>query len=798
MELNTALKWPEAPAWSLIVGDLGRWLILMGLAAFIASILSWSVAPFKPTIERVGKVTFSVGAICVIGSIVCLGTLFVNEQFQYSSVQASIQAGLPIKYKIASIWSHQEGSFLLWGVTSSIFALLATRGSGHYRRWFTISYATFLACLCGILAYETPFKLTLTHGKALIPPDGAGLTPSLQNYWVVIHPPTIFTGFGSLTVMYCFAIAAMLTGNKTDWVKMVRPWALLSLSILGLGLCMGGFWAYETLGWGGFWAWDPVENVSFVPWILTAALTHGLIVQASKGRWGPTNVLLGGLPFLAFVYGTFLTRSGLYADVSVHSFAQMDKSALVILRYFLIASVLTFAAIWVFKGFKGPVPSDNESGVDREGLYRFGMLLVGSIGLFTAIGMSVPLLMFMIGKQAKVVEERLYHQILVWPFVPLLIFMAIAPFATWRSMPWRQLLNRLLNVLSFTVMLTGIAYYIFRHPVIGVHAQGNETIGFPFGKEVPGMLWITALFALCVFAALANLWRIADVFKRAKMSTGGFVAHLGVATLMAGMILSRGFEQKETAFVQASTPGRALDYTIAFKKFEGKDITDRDYKVLFNVSHINPDGTETNFEARPGLYYMFSDQEQPKAMTWPHIQHQFSHDIYFALHDPVTDVWKDPVSLKPGESHVENNVRVTYEKMTMVGPPGKIGTKFGAMLRVRTQRGEFHSNPTLVMTESGLVPVLASVDRDLNSSMVGMNAGDRSVLVQIHYAEPVFPIDLFYKPMPVLVWVGAGILTLGGLLSAWYRRRPRSSSPLPKKEVDKDATPEEDAVAPVA
>ncbi len=140
--------------------------------------------------------------------------------------------------------------------------------------------------------------------------------------------------------MFAMSVAAMLTGNVSEWIKVVRPWALVSVvSILGLGLCMGGMWAYETQGWGGFWAWDPVENVSFVPWLFTISLIHGVIVQVTKEALDRHAILiLAGLPFLTFVYGTFLTRSGLLDKLSVHAFAEMDRFALIVLEVFLFTA----------------------------------------------------------------------------------------------------------------------------------------------------------------------------------------------------------------------------------------------------------------------------------------------------------------------------------------------------------------------------------------------------------------------------------------------------------------------------
>lgn len=794
MELNTNLNWPPAPQWALLVGELGRWLILGGVAAFALSALAWALSRRKPALAAVGRWAFTIGALCVVGAFLGLGALFVNEQFEFNSVRQSIETGLPVKYRIAAIWAHQEGSFLLWALTSSIFGLLAVRGTGIYRRWFTVAYSLFLGSLCGILAYETPFALTLSHGKALIPPNGAGLTPSLQNYWVVIHPPTIFTGFGSLTVLFAFAVAAMLTGDVSDWVKRVRPWALISVSVLGLGLCMGGFWAYETLGWGGFWAWDPVEDVSFVPWIMAATFVHGLIVQSNRGRWVSTNLLLGGIPFLAFVYGTFLTRSGLYANVSVHSFAEMDKSALKILLGLLVVSVLAFGAIWVARGRKRSPEAPLDASADREGLYRSGMLMLGGIGVATAIGMSVPLLMALVGKQAKVVEEHLYHEVLVWPFVPLLLLMALAPFASWRGSGWRKLFEKALGSGCLAFMLAGISLYLIRASFWGSHAPSDSSIGFPMGLQVPTLPWLLFLLYLCYFAIIANIWRIAEVLRRAPMSIGGFTAHLGVATFMAGMIISRGFELKQRAIVQQGMTGEALGYSISYEKLSSDPFTDRDNKAVFNVG----DSQGNNFVAQPGFYFVPVDGGKPNIMTWPHIEHQLSHDVYLALLAPQFDVWQDPVQIKPGQSIDQNGVQVTYEKMVMTGTPGTFGAKFVAQLLVRSSEGAFRATPTMEVAEGGPKFGLARVGPSLLVSMQGLNPADHSALIQVHFAKPVYPFDVFYKPMTILVWSGAGILTFGGLLSAWYRRRPKTPPEPPVAPAAAPPEPKEDAVASVA
>ena len=320
----------KASSLSLNIGNLGTGAVYAAIGLFVVSFLGKIFG--KGILQGVVTTnTFRLGCVSLFVAITSLGWLLVNDQFQYQYVWSHGASEIDLRYKIASIWTAQEGSFLLWACTSALFALLSLNGTGPFQRWFTVAYSAFLASLAGILAYESPFKIipdVIQKGQVFVPPSGSGMTPSLQNYWVVIHPPTIFLGFGSLTIAFAYAVAALIAREPHDWVARLRPWVLVSTSILGLGLCMGGLWAYETQGWGGFWAWDPVENVSFVPWLFNVVLLHGLLVQGIRKKLAATNLFLAGVPFIAFVYGTFLTRSGLLDKVSVHSFASMDKSAL--------------------------------------------------------------------------------------------------------------------------------------------------------------------------------------------------------------------------------------------------------------------------------------------------------------------------------------------------------------------------------------------------------------------------------------------------------------------------------------
>lgn len=760
-----------APTWAIFAGDLGRGLVIAGVLAFLGSVI---FAAFN--VKKVANILFVAGSATLIGTFLCLAALFVQNQFEYQYVYEHADAITELKYKIAGVWSGQQGSFLLWACASAIFGVLALRSTGIYQRWYVAVYGLFLASLCGILAYETPFKLlegVMHNGHVLVPQTGAGLNASLQNYWVVIHPPTIFTGFGSLTVLFCFAVSAMMTGNLIDWARLVRPWALLSIAILGLGISMGGLWAYETLGWGGFWAWDPVENTSFVPWLLTVAFVHGLIVMVTKGKWIASTLLLGGLPFVSFVYGTFLTRSGFLANASVHSFAEMNRSALWILLGMLIIAATGFFVLWLVKGgWKSKTTTAEARAVSRESFYKVGVTFLCLFSLAVAIGMSVPFFMSIANKPSKVVPEGLYHLVVAWFFVPIILLTAIGPFVSWRQLSSGSFWGRIFNVFCVTIGLTGVALLIFKMPRIGVNIDPAGRVALPFGHSMPLALWMGVLTFLCIFTLVGNLWRIGELSKHSNVfSWGGFISHIGVAVLMAGLIMSRGFERKEQVVAQRGESVVALGYVLTPGNWEGTSMSDRNAKLPVQIT--NPEGVK--FTATPGLYWLDGPDGKQQTMRWPYIYHAFSHDMYLALGDPITTVWESPILMEPGRVvNASDMFSLKYNGFKMVGQPGQTGTRFVADLDITAQGKTYHPKPGLTMTPNGLQDELADGGPQFYVTMSSIDAATKSASLQVYFKQPIYPMELYYKPMTSLVWGGTGILFLGGLMAAFYRR-PRPS-----------------------
>jgi cytochrome c-type biogenesis protein CcmF len=352
-------------------------------------------------------------------------------------------------------------------------------------RGYTAVWSVILGLLAGILTRETPFQLIeqviTTKGVIKMPFDGNGMVPTLQNYWNNIHPPVVFFGFASLAIPFCYAMAGVLHKDTTEWVKLTRGPVIFGMTILGVGISLGGLWAYETLNWGGFWGWDPVENVSLVPWLFLVVLSHGIIMQTTRNKWVSTNVFLGGLPFISFVYGTFLTRSGLLDKVSNHSFAQMERGALQILRTGMFAMMIAFVAAYIIT-LRRQSKTENrpqEPGVNRETFYQMGMLSLCLLASVIALGMSWPVITALRGGEGARVEEAVYHRALIWFFIPIMVAIAVGPIASWKREGLKSLTSRLITLLSLSLGTVGA---LLRAPAL---AQGRQSACMP-------VRWMTA------------------------------------------------------------------------------------------------------------------------------------------------------------------------------------------------------------------------------------------------------------------------------------------------------------------
>lgn len=727
----------------------------------------------------------------MLGSFGCLVCLFVAGRFEFAYVWQHSDSSTPIQYRIAGVWAGQQGSFLLWACATALFGLASASGARSYRRWYTVVFAAFLGALCCILTFESPFALNLVDGRVVVPFDGFGLAGELMDFWVTVHPPVIFLGFGALTVLFSYAFAALLTGDLKAWVAQVRPWAILAATLVGLGLCMGGFWAYETLGWGGFWMWDPVENVSFVPWMLAIAFMHGIPVQVVKGKWIASNLLLAGLPFLTFVYGTYLTRSGVLGEASVHSFSEMQRTALWILLATMGVASVGFLTLWTGRALalraEKQAAEAAGAGLHREGVLRAGSSLLLIVGFTTLVGMSAPAASSWVGKQPARVDEGLYHQVLVWFFVPLMLVLAAAPFVGWPASPGRMLASKIYNVFCVAFGLVGLAMFLAMRTHWGDDLDLGATMGFLGGRHFNGLPWMLILIGLCLFVFVGALWRIVESVRQNPPGVPALVSHAAVATLMAGLIMSRGFDRKTHTMVQEGATGLEYvgqgwdqpDTSARGLQFDYIGQTagteDRNNKVLFRVTRGG-----SSFTISPGLYYARSGEAELQAVVWPYIRRLAVEDLYFALQPPEEDAG-DAVTLAPGQSTEFRGYRMTLERVIEADEAGSSPVRFSVRFKVKTHIRAFEITPELQMTPRGERSVPAPLGRDYKLAVESIDPGAGTARVKVKLARPIYKIDVFYKPLTVLVWAGAGLLALAGFAAAWTRRVRTDGVPEPPR-----------------
>jgi cytochrome c-type biogenesis protein CcmF len=755
-------RFPDPPAWGLIAGTVGKAFVFAAIACFLLS-LFFALRRKEDWAAR----AFIGGVLAVNATFATHVVLLMTRQYEFSYVWENTSNEMAEVYRFSAAWAAQEGSFLLWTLTSAIVAAFVLRKTGVNRNAFLSVASVALVCMAAIIAYESPFQLIQLSGadrqllapgqEIMMPPDGRGLNPTLMNYWMVIHPWVIFIGFGSLLSLFSFAAAASITRDRKSWIDAVRPLAVFSMIVLGVGLTMGGLWAYETLGWGGFWAWDPVENVSLVPFIATAVLVHGLFIQKNRNRWDRLNIVLGLLPFVWFVYGTFLTRSGALTAVSVHSFAEMNKGAHGVLLGLVIATVIAMV-LFSIRAFSRAEVVEPKVGGQRTLGMSVGLALLYGIGLMAAYGMSLPFFGSLLGRPKEVVSEQHYNLVVAFPFVPTLILMAFVPFLGWtKTAPER--VKTIGNVFFASAMVFGLSTF-------ALVKSGLTLDGFERMPTTQLIVFYTLVF-VCLFSIVANGYRTFERIRSKSGGIGAFVTHAGVALLLLGLIVSRAFEKTDFDGVTLTQPGRLAllpnrTYLASLETIPKPDqLNDPDNRLTFLVR--NAEGPDS-YEFRPNFYYEISGGEATP-ISRPYILRKPLYDLYFVMGEPETELESD-ITLKRGETKTVGQFTIRYLEQTREGEPGQEGTKFGAKIVLAIGGKEYGAHPQMTIGERGPEFTPAEIkELGVRVELRRLMADSGDATLSIVSPELIFPVQLYFKPLTILVWIGAGLMTIGGALT---------------------------------
>jgi cytochrome c-type biogenesis protein CcmF len=327
----------------LLIGNLGKLLVVLALVTALLSVLFYVRSGEGKTKERtLARSMFFIHAASVVGVFITLFFIIQKHYFEYAYAYEHSSMALPLRYMVSCFWEGQEGSFLLWIVWNALLGLVLIATAKRWERGvvaiMALSQVVLTSMILGVNFFDvytlgsSPFELLREKMQAPIfssadyiknVVDGTGLNPLLQNYWMVIHPPTLFLGFALTIVPFAFAVTSLFEKEYRAWIKPALPWALVAGMVLGAGIVMGGFWAYESLSFGGYWAWDPVENASLVPWLLLISGIHLMLIKKVTNSSTIAAYTLVIATYIMVLYATFLTRSGVLGTTSVHSFTDL-------------------------------------------------------------------------------------------------------------------------------------------------------------------------------------------------------------------------------------------------------------------------------------------------------------------------------------------------------------------------------------------------------------------------------------------------------------------------------------------
>jgi cytochrome c-type biogenesis protein CcmF len=527
----------------LLPGQLGQAFVVLSFAASLMAMIAFAASTLNrdeasaAAWKKLGRLGFHVHALSVAGIFFTLFYLIFNHYFEYHYVWQHSSKALPFKYLLSCFWEGQEGSFLLWTIWHVVLSYFVMR-KGNTREapvMAVVSLAQVLLSttllgiyIAGLKIGSTPFLLLrdqMVNAPIFSQPnylsliqDGNGLNPLLQNYWMVIHPPVLFLGFAATLFPFAYAVAALWTRNFNDLVQPLLRWSAFGGGILGLGIMMGGAWAYESLNFGGYWAWDPVENASLVPWIILIAGLHTTMVYKSTGYSLKSTLLFFILSFALVLYSTFLTRTGILGETSVHAFTGEGESLFYHLLVFLFL-FLGMALYFFFRAFKQiPDRQKEEEALSSREFWMFIGALVMMISVVQiTYTTSMPVWNKMFGTQLAVTDPVThYNKIQIWITILVVLGTSTVYYLKFKKSNPAEVLKNLAWPFGLSLALSALIIYT------------QQLYSGP----------IMVFMFLSVFSVLANLFYLVRVIGGKMIKWGGTTAHIGFGLMMVGVILS--------------------------------------------------------------------------------------------------------------------------------------------------------------------------------------------------------------------------------------------------------------------
>jgi len=526
---------------NLTAGQAGELLIISSfISSLLAVVFYYKASAISNELDSwksFGRLFYGIHSFSLLSLIAILFYLIAQHSFEYYYVWRHSSTVLPMQYILSCFWEGQEGSTMLWAfwnvVLGNVLIYSAKKWEGGVMLIFSSVQVFLSAMLLGIFVFDieigsNPFILLREHPDMFNLPftsnpnylefvEGNGLNPLLQNYWMTIHPPTVFFGFATTLIPFAYAITGLWKRKFQEWIKPALPWTYFGIAILGLGILMGGAWAYEALSFGGFWAWDPVENSSLVPWLILVGAGHLMLINRNKMRSMFTTFALSLFSFLMVVYSTYLTKSGILGETSVHSFADGLPGQLIVFLLFYLALALFF----LFKnGYQFLKKTEDDAFWSREFWIFLGALVLVISAFQITLSSSIPVINELFGSSLAPPAKPIAHYN-SWQLplaILITLFVAISQFLKYKKTDIKEFSKQI----SFSVILS----------LLG-------TIAFIYLLEIR-VFFINILLFTSLFAVIANADYFVRVLKGKVKKGGSALAHVGFGLVILGSVLSAG------------------------------------------------------------------------------------------------------------------------------------------------------------------------------------------------------------------------------------------------------------------
>ncbi|HEX3056621.1 MAG TPA: heme lyase CcmF/NrfE family subunit [Gaiellaceae bacterium] len=539
------------------MAQLGRAALLLSFALVAYALVGGSLAAWKRrrrlALSAQNALVASFGTTLVAAIVLWVALARRDLSFVYVAQHTS--RSLPLGYALSAFWGGQEGSLLLWLLVLTGYASLAVLLNRRTRELI----AWTVPVLGGIAVF---FALMLCFvsspfATAASPADGAGMVPSLQNPYMLAHPPLLYLGYVGLTIPFAFAMGALLA-RRTDerWIVATRRWTLAAWTFLGVGQLLGAHWAYVEIGWGGYYAWDPVENAALMPWLAATAFLHSVMIQEKRGMLKIWNVTLVALAFCLSIFGTFLTRSGVVN--SIHSFSQSPLGGW-FLGFISIVTVFSVGLIYI----RLPLlraKTKLESLVSREATFLYNNLLLVALALTILWGVVYPLLTQAVNGETRSVSKPYYDFFLHSFGLPLLLLMGIGPLVAWRRASLRALGK------TFAV------------PAAVSVVTGAVLLALGYGSSTPGLLAYTfsAFVAASIVLEFVRGRRAAGSLSRLvarnRRRYGGYIVHAAILLLAIGIAGSSAYQTIRERTLQPGQSMQAAGYTLTYESLQTRQL----------------------------------------------------------------------------------------------------------------------------------------------------------------------------------------------------------------------------------